>query len=194
MFVFSIIIAGIFQANAVGSREATVTVANRLFGERGSGLVDLGHATIISVVRGILGIALLQTFLAGLGFIVIDLPGAGLWALICLVLAVVQIDVLLLLIPLSIYVFSTQSTITAIVFLVWNLAVGLLNNVLKPIVLGRGVDAPMVIVFMGAIGGLLLSGIIGLFVGAVVLVLGFKLFQAWLNQERRANSEPPTPA
>jgi len=103
-------------------------------------------------------------------------------AFVCLILAIVQIDILLILIPLSIYVFSVSSTGIAVAFLVWNIAVGLLNNVLKPILLAKGVDAPMAIIFIGAIGGMMLSGIIGLFVGAVVMVLGYSLFMVWLKE------------
>lgn len=88
-----------------------------------------------------------------------------------------------------IYVFTTADTLTAVAFTIWILLVGALDNVLKPILLGRGVEVPMAVIFLGAIGGFLSSGIIGLFVGAVVLVLGYKLFLAWLNEDR-----PPAPA
>ena len=180
MFTFSIIIAGVFLANAAGGRRAAETVLVRLIGERGKAMTDLAQATVKSVVNGILGIALAQTLLAGLGFVAMGIPGAGVLAMICLVLAVVQIDILLVLIPLSIYAFSTAGTAAAVAFLIWNLFVGLMNNVLKPILLGRGVEAPMAVIFVGAIGGLIAHGIIGLFVGAVVFVLGYTLFVNWL--------------
>ena len=180
MFVFSIIIAGVFLANAAAGRRAAETVLMRLVGERGVAMTNLAQATVTSVVNGILGIAVAQALLAGLGFVVMDIPGAGVLAIVCLVLAVVQIDILLVLIPLSIYAFSTAGTAAAVAFLVWNLVVGLMNNVLKPILLGRGVEAPMAVIFVGAIGGLIAHGIIGLFVGAVVFVLGHTLFVSWL--------------
>jgi predicted PurR-regulated permease PerM len=118
-----------------------------------------------------------------------DIPAAGVLAFICLILAIVQIDILIILIPLSIWAFSVAGTPAAVAFLVWNIAVGLLNNVLKPILLAKGVDAPMAIIFVGAIGGLILSGIIGLFVGAVVMVLGYTLFMAWLKMEEEDLAE-----
>ena len=189
MFVFSIIIAGIFLARARGAHEAMVKVMTRLAGERGAALSDLSRQTISSVVNGILGIAILQTLLAGIGFLVMGIPAAGVLALVCLILAVVQIDILIILIPLSIYAFSVASPVAAIAFLVWNIAVGLMNNVLKPILLARGVEAPMAIIFIGAIGGMLAMGIIGLFVGAVVFVLGYTLFVNWLDEDRSAVSE-----
>jgi predicted PurR-regulated permease PerM len=97
-------------------------------------------------------------------------------------MAIVQIDILLVLIPISIYTFYVSETRVAVIFLIWNLVVGLSNNVLKPILLAKGVDVPMPIIFIGAIGGMILSGIIGLFVGAVVMVLGYTLFSDWLKQ------------
>ena len=182
IFIFSIIIAGVFMASAKGAKEAIVAIFTRLAGDRGLELTDLSMVTVKSVITGILGIALIQSMLAGLGFVVMDIPAAGIITVVCLVCAIVQIDILLILIPLSIYSFSTADTGAAVMFSVWNLAVGLSNNVLKPILLSKGVDAPMSIIFIGAIGGLMLSGIIGLFVGAVVLVLGYTLLSSWLKQ------------
>jgi len=116
-------------------------------------------------------------------------PAAGLLAFICLILAIVQIDILIVLIPLSIYAFSVSGTGAAVAFLVWNIAVGLLNNVLKPILLAKGVNAPMAVIFIGAIGGMLHYGSIGLFVGALVMVLGYTLFIAWLKQDEEIAEE-----
>lgn len=181
VFIFSIILAGVFLVSAPGAKRAVESVFTRLAGSRGPELTELSQATVKSVVTGILGIAIIQSLLAGLGFIVMDVPAAGLLAFICLILAIVQIDILIVLIPLSIYAFSVTGTGAAVAFLVWNIAVGLLNNILKPILLAKGVNAPMAVIFIGAIGGMLHYGIIGLFVGAVVMVLGYTLFIAWLK-------------
>jgi len=188
VFVFSIILSGVFIASASGVKDSLENVFTRLAGERGPELMSLSKDTVQSVVRGILGIALLQTILAGIGFLVIGIPAAGLLAVICLVLAVVQIDILIVLIPLSILVFSNPETgtLAAVAFLVWNIIVGLMNNVLKPILLAQGVEAPMAVIFIGAIGGMMLSGIIGLFVGAVVMVLGYTLFLSWVREAHQA--------
>ena len=182
VFIFSVILAGVFLVSATGAKRAFESVFTRLAGSRGAELTELSQATVKSVVTGILGIAVIQTLLAGLGFIVMGVPAAGLLAFICLILAIVQIDILIILIPLSIYAFSVAGTGAAIAFLAWNIAVGLLNNVLKPILLAKGVNAPMAVIFIGAIGGMLHYGIIGLFVGAVIMVLGYTLFIAWLEQ------------
>jgi len=189
VFIFSIILAGVFLVSAPGAKRAIEAVFTRLAGNRGPELTELSQATVKSVVTGILGIAVIQTLLAGVGFIVMGVPAAGLLAFICLVLAIVQIDILIVLIPLSIYAFSVAGTGAAVAFLVWNIAVGLLNNVLKPILLAKGVNAPMAVIFIGAIGGMLHYGIIGLFVGAVVMVLGYTLFIAWLKPDDKAAGE-----
>jgi predicted PurR-regulated permease PerM len=107
---------------------------------------------------------------------------------LCLILATVQIGVGPIVIPAVIYVFATGDTLTAVLFLIWNVMVVVLDNVLKPLLLGRGVDVPVVVIFLGAIGGLLLSGIVGLFVGAIVLALGYKLVEAWLKLEAPGQS------
>jgi predicted PurR-regulated permease PerM len=189
VFIFSIILAGVFLVSATGAKHAVESVFTRLAGSRGAELTELSQATVKSVVTGILGIAVIQTLLAGLGFVVMGVPAAGLLAFICLILAIVQIDILIVLIPLSIYAFSVSSTGAAVAFLVWNIAVGLMNNVLKPILLAKGVNAPMAVIFIGAIGGMLHYGIIGLFVGAVVMVLGYRLFIAWVKPDSETVEE-----
>ena len=189
MFVVAIIIAGALLANAQGGHRAANAIATRLAGDRGADFADLAEATVRSVAQGILGVALIQTLLAGIGFLVVGVPGAGLWALLCLLLAVVQIGIGLVVIPIVVYVFYTADTLTAVVFLIWSIPVTILDNILKPILLGRGVNVPMVVIFVGAIGGFLASGIIGLFVGSVILALGYKLFMAWLAEDPRSALE-----
>ena len=179
-FFFSILISGALLAKAQSAAEVTRAFANRLFGERGAEFQNLVGSTIRSVTSGILGVALIQTVLAAIGFLVVGLPGAGLWAVIFLVAAVLQVGMLVL-IPAVILVFATATTTTAVVFLVWCAIVGLLDNVLKPMLLGRGASVPTAVVFLGAIGGFVAMGIIGLFVGAIVLSVGYKLFLAWVE-------------
>jgi predicted PurR-regulated permease PerM len=183
-FVAAIVVAGILHVHARGGGEVAHRVAARLAGERGTQFTDLAQTTVRGVARGILGVALIQSLLAGLGFLAVGLPGAGLLAFVCFLLAVVQIGPTPLLIATVIYVFSTAHSLTAVLFLVWCVFVGLLDNVLKPLLLGRGAKVPLVVIFVGAIGGFLDSGIIGLFVGSVVLALGYTLLVAWLGDGR----------
>ncbi len=183
IFVAAFVIAGVLLAHSASSYQLAHGIARRLAGERGDDFANLAEATIRSVARGVLGVAVIQSLLAGLGFIFASVPGAGIWALLCLILAVVQIGVGPIVVPAIIYVFATGDTATAVLFLIWSALVMVLDNVLKPMLLGRGVGVPMVVIFLGAIGGMLLSGIVGLFAGAIVLALSYKLFQAWLNME-----------
>lgn len=187
-FIFAVAIAGVLLARAEAGKAAGEAIALRLAGERGRDFAALAEATVRSVTRGILGVALIQATLAGLGFLAVGVPAAGLWALIALLLSVVQLGVFPVVIPVLIYVFFTADTLTAVLFLIWSIFVGSIDNVLKPLLLGRGVAVPMAVIFVGAIGGFLSSGIIGLFVGPVVLVLGYKLFLAWLYE-----AQVPTP-
>ena len=180
-FVFAIAIAGVLLAHEEGARRAAGTIARRLAGERGIEFAALSAATVRSVTRGILGVALIQAILAGLGWLAAGVPAAGLWALLALLLSTAQVGVFPIAIPILVYVFSTADTTTFVALLVWSIFVGSLDNILKPILLGRGLEVPMTVIFIGAIGGFLSSGIIGLFVGSVVLVLGYKLLIAWLD-------------
>jgi len=182
-FMLAIIIAGALQAYATQAHRAAHAIAIRLAGERGRDLADLAETTVRSVARGILGVSIIQSLAAGLGFLVAGVPAAGLWALLCLLLGIAQIGILIVLVPVAIYLFNTADTLTAVGFLIWSIPVGLLDNILKPIFLGRGVKTPMLIVFLGAIGGFLNSGIIGLFIGAVILALSYELFMRWLHHE-----------
>ena len=189
-FIFAIAIAGVLLAHECQARRAARTLARRLAGERGVEFAALATATVHSVTRGILGVAAIQAILAGLGWLAAGVPAAGVWALLALLLSVVQLGIFLVAIPILVYVFADGDTTTFVALLIWTLVVGSLDNILKPILLGRGVEVPMAVIFVGAIGGFLSSGIIGLFVGAVVLVLGYKLFIAWLEE----HAGPDSPA
>ncbi len=182
-FLFAIVISGVLLAHDRGARHAARALAHRLAGDRGLEFLALAAATVRSVTRGILGVAAIQATLAGLGWLAFGIPAAGLWALLALLLSVVQIGIFPLVIPILIYYFFHASTLAFVLFVIWNLIVAVVDNVLKPILLGRGLDVPMAVIFVGAIGGFLGSGIIGLFVGSVVLVIGYKLLLAWLSEQ-----------
>lgn len=182
-FAVSIIIAGVFMVGAETSYQAFRAIGHRLSGERGANFTDLSVATIRSVAKGVLGVAFIQTLLAAIGLLVMDIPGAGIWATIILVLAIAQLPPILVLGPIAIWVFSTAEPVPATIFLVYSMLVSFSDAILKPMLLGRGVDVPMLVILLGAIGGMITSGIIGLFIGAVILALGYKLFMLWLNPE-----------
>jgi len=186
-FVAAIIIAGVMLTYAKSGGQAAERVFIRLVGSRGQEFVRLSETTIRQVVKGILGVALIQTILASLGLFIAGVPLAGLWAVICLVLAIVQIGVGPVIIPIVIYVWSTSSTTTAVLFTIWSIFVLTIDNVLKPLLLGKGAPVPMLVIFLGAIGGFVATGLVGLFLGAVILSLTYKLLLEWL-----AADEEPT--
>lgn len=182
MFVVSIIIAGVFLSNAGKGEGVALKIANRLVGDDGDKILGLVTATVRSVAMGVLGVAFIQALLAGIGLVAIGVPAAGVWALIVLLLAIMQLPPFLVLGPIIVYVFSVEATMPAVIFAIYAAIVSASDGLLKPLLLGRGVDVPMLVILLGAIGGMVMSGIIGLFVGSIVLALGYKLFMAWLDR------------
>ena len=190
--VFALIIAGFMLTYASSGESRVRALAARVGGARGHGLVGMSVATIRSVAQGVLGVALLQAAAAALGMFLVHIPAWGVWTVLVLVLAVVQLPPLLVLGPVAVWYFTaTDSTAVAVIFLVWCLVVSISDSFLKPMFLGRGVEVPMPVILLGAIGGVMLHGIIGLFVGAVVLAIGYQLFRAWM--EDRAEDPLATP-
>jgi predicted PurR-regulated permease PerM len=191
-FVISTLIAAAMIANAESIGAGMHRLFRRVAGDSAEDLMSLTTSTVRSVTTGVLGIAFIQAVLAGIGMMVAGVPGAGVWTLLILILGIAQLPPLLVLIPAVVYVFSVESTTVAVIFMIWSLLVAFSDLVLKPLLLGRGVEAPMLVILLGAIGGMLMSGIIGLFVGAVVLALGYSLLVAWLKSGEPQPDEADT--
>jgi predicted PurR-regulated permease PerM len=193
-FIVALVIAGVLLANADICHRAALAILGRVAGVRGAGLVELATRTVRNVTRGILGTALIQATLAGIGMVAVGVPGAGLLALIAFVLAALGIGAGLVLIPAMIYVFATGELWIGMLFAVWSVPVMLVDNVLKPILMGRGASVPILVIFVGVVGGTLAFGIIGLFIGPVVLALGYELGVAWIRMgvedDPAANDRP----
>jgi predicted PurR-regulated permease PerM len=184
-FLGALIVAGIMMAYGESGNAAMQRIFARFAGPKdGQALHALSTATIRSVATGVLGVAFIQALLLGLGFIVSGVPAAGVLAVVVLLLGIVQLPALIVSLPVIAYLWMAgdASTVMNVVFTVYLLVAGMADNVLKPLLLGRGVDAPMPIILIGAIGGMVSAGIIGLFVGAVVLAVGYRLFMAWVGQ------------
>jgi predicted PurR-regulated permease PerM len=181
-FLISLIIAGIMMAYGQAGSEAMLQITSRLTGpEKGPRFHKLSTATIRSVAMGVIGVAFIQALLVGVGFIVADIPAAGILAIIVLILGIAQLPATLITLPVIAFLWwSGDSTIMNVVFSVYLLVAGMSDNVLKPMFLGRGVDAPMPIILIGALGGMVTGGMIGLFLGAVLLTLGYKIFMEWV--------------
>jgi len=189
-FVLSIIISGVLVANAPAAYEITRKTFSRLTNvENGKEYTELSKATIRSVAQGVLGVAIIQAVLSALGMMVMDVPAWGLWSIIILVLAIAQLPPILVLGFVMVYVFSVAETTPAVIFAIYCVVVSASDGFLKPLFLGRGMSTPMLVILLGAIGGMMMSGIIGLFVGAIVLALGYELFMKWLNEGEAAVEE-----
>lgn len=187
--LFSIIIAGVFMSSADSGYQAGVDFANRIVEGKGKGFMDLSVNTIRSVVKGILLVAIIQAALAYLGFVVIGLPAAGLFALLVLIFAIIQVPPLIAMIPAIAIVFSYASSTAAIIFTIYGILVSLSDNFLKPMLLGKGLDTPMLVILIGALGGMMYQGIMGLFIGPVVLALVYQLYNSWIDMGKSERSK-----
>ena len=188
-FVAAFIIAGIIMAFGKGSDRVSHAIFARVVGyERGDKSTALAVATIRSVALGVIGIAFIQAILVGVCLLVAGVPPAGVLAVVVLVLGIAQVPALLVTLPVIAYLWMSggYGTIEATIFSVLLFVAGMADNVLKPLLLGRGVDAPMPVVLLGALGGMAAGGILGLFVGSVLLTLGYQIFMGWVA----ANPEP----
>ena len=183
--IFSVIIAGVLFMAASSSYKASRSFLSSLLGaEHGPSFADLTILTIRSVAKGVLGIAIIQSFLSAIGLLVADVPAAGIWAGVVLVLAIVQLPPLIVLGPIAIWYFSVAEPMAAWIFLIYATIVSVSDTFLKPLLLGRGVETPMLVILIGAIGGAIAKGFIGLFIGAVILALSYELLIAWMGPDK----------
>ena len=159
--------------------------------EKGEDMRELCTATVRSVAVGVLGVAVIQSLLFGVGFIFADIPAAGVLTLIVLIFGILQLPALLLAIPIIAYMWMVgdASTVMNVVFTIFFLVAALADNVLKPMLLGRGVDAPMPVILIGALGGMITAGFIGLFIGAVLLAVGYQVFMGWVDEDPHGEAE-----
>jgi predicted PurR-regulated permease PerM len=167
------------EAGARGSR----AIFERIIGgDRGEPFARLSTATIRAVAQGVIGIAFVQAILVGLALLVAGVPWAGVLAAITLVLSIAQVPALIVTLPAIVYIWSSgsYSAGAAIAHTITVLLSGMADNVLKPLMLGRGVDAPMPVILLGALGGMAAAGILGMFVGATLLALGDQIFMGWV--------------
>jgi predicted PurR-regulated permease PerM len=182
IFAISILISGVFLAYAEASSIFARTVFNRLINSTKFDMATIAAITIRNVVKGILGVSIIQSVCAGAGFALAGIPYPGVWTLLCLILAIIQIGIFPVVLCVLIYIWTTDHTTTAIILTIYMIPVGLLDNILKPLMMGKGAPVPMLIIFLGSLGGFIYSGFIGLFTGAVILSLGYRLFDVWLKE------------
>jgi len=183
MFIISVAIAGALLATAEKGTTVMARIVSRFAGDKSDDIVTLGTATIRGVMQGVIGVAVIQAVLSAIGMLMVGVPAAGLWAGLVMILAIIQLPPVIVLGPIAAWVFTFAETTPAVLFLIWALLVSGCDGFLKPILMGRGVDAPMLVILIGALGGMMLSGIIGLFVGAVVVAITYTLFMAWVAED-----------
>jgi len=196
VFLAAFIVAGIVMTyGEAGARSAEAIFARLASPERAPRFVKLATATIRAVAQGVIGVALIQAIVIGLALMVAGVPFAGALALVALVLGIAQLPALLVTLPCIIYIWSSgdYGTTSAVIYTVVLGVGGILDNFLKPLMLGRGVDAPMPVILLGALGGMAGAGIHGLFVGAVLLALSYQIFMGWVyaNPGVRTDKEQP---
>jgi predicted PurR-regulated permease PerM len=196
--VLLLVVAVIFAAITLAYREAArafvASIFTRITGDRGHAehYMDVIGATVRSVANGVIGVAFVQALLVGIGLFAVGMPGAGLLSLLAMVLGVLQVPVILVTLPAIIWAFSAKTVTVAIIFTIWSLIAGLSDVVLKPLMIGHGLEVPMPVILLGVIGGVMAYGLVGLFIGAVVLAVGYVLFREWLDQPASGSTTDET--
>jgi len=176
-------LAGILYAQGEEALSFVQRFGRRLAGERGTGTVVLAGQAIRAVALGVVVTALVQSVMGGIGLAIAGVPFAAVLTAAMFLLAVAQIGAGPILACATLWVYWTGDTAWAIALLVWTIVVGSLDNILRPILIRQGADLPLLLIFAGVIGGLISLGLVGLFVGPVVLAVAYTLLDSW-TQER----------
>jgi predicted PurR-regulated permease PerM len=183
MLVLAVIFAAITLAYSDRARDFMLSIFARITGsrDRGEHYMSVIGATVRSVANGVIGVAFVQALLCGIGFFVIGVPGAALLSVVAMVLGVLQVPVVLVTLPAIVWAFGAKTATVAIIFTIWEIIAGLSDAALKPMLIGHGLEVPMPVILLGVIGGVMAYGLVGLFIGAVLLAVGYVLFREWLD-------------
>jgi predicted PurR-regulated permease PerM len=185
-FLASVIITGFLFVPGPRLVRGIRAFAEHVFSDRGEEFVALAGATIRTVSRGVIGVSVAQALLAGIGFLAADVPAAGLLTFLVMTLAIIQIGATPIIIPAIIWAWMTMDTTAAVLFTAYMLPVNLVDNVLRPLAMGHGLRTPILVILIGVLGGTIAHGILGLFVGPVVLAVAWELLAAWMRDEKAA--------
>lgn len=189
LLLISIIISGVFLVFAVPMTAFAQKLFVKLAGSYGDDMANSAAKTVRNVAKGVLGVSFIQAVLAGIGLTLAGVPLAGIWTLLCLVFAIIQVGVFPVSLGVIIYIWGAADTTTALILTIWMIFVGAIDNVLKPILMGKGAPAPMLVVFIGAIGGFIANGFIALFTGAIIFTIAYNLLMGWLNDGNFTSEE-----
>ena len=182
-FVLAVAISGVLFLYGPGLVAGSRRIQARLVTQRSEDFIGLAGLTIRTVSQGVIGVAVLQALLAGIGLKLAGVPQAGLLAFAVLVLAILQIGAAIVLFPVLIWIWATKAFTTALLLTIYLLIAGLADNVLKPMLMGRGLNTPMLVIFIGVLGGMMAHGIVGLFIGPIILAVVWQLMMAWIGEE-----------
>jgi predicted PurR-regulated permease PerM len=191
-FILSVTLSGFLFLYGPRFVAATRRVQARLVAQRSQDFVALAGLTIRTVSQGVIGVAVLQSLLAGIGLKLAGVPHAGLLAFAVLILAILQIGSAIVLVPVIIWIWATKDSSVAVPLTIYLLIVGLADNILKPMLMGRGLSTPMLVIFVGVLGGMLAHGIVGLFIGPIILAVAWELMTAWIKEDQADAILPDT--
>lgn len=183
VFLASVVVAGFLFSPGPRLVDAVRSILQHVVPERTNAFVALAGATIRSVSRGVIGVAALQALVVGIGFKVAGVPGASVLTFLALALGIVQIGSSIVVIPAIIWYWTAAETVPALLFTAYMIPASLLDNVLKPIVMGHGLKTPALVILIGVIGGTLAHGMLGLFIGPIVLAVAWELLAAWARDD-----------
>ena len=192
-FLLSVILAGFLFPSGPRLVSASKGFLSHVVAQRGGEFLALAGATIRSISQGVIGIAIFQAVLIGLGLKLIGVPHASVLSFAVLIFGILQIGSLIVLLPVIIWIWSVKDFAIALPITIFLALAGISDNVLKPLLMGRGLATPMPVIFIGLIGGTLAHGIVGLFVGPIILAVAWELITAWIREDkvapRRAGSD-----
>jgi len=183
-FLLSVVLSGFLLVTGPRIVEASRNLLSHVIPERSDHFLSLAAATIRSVSLGVIGIAMLQALLTGAGLKLIGMTSASILAFAVLIFGILQIGSAIILFPVIIWIWSTRDFSTALPMTIFLGCVGLADNVLKPLLMGRGLTTPILVIFIGVMGGTLAHGIVGLFVGPIVLAVAWELLLAWISEKK----------
>ena len=183
-FLLSVVAAGCLFPYGPQLVAAGRSFLSRVVPEQSEHFLDLAGATIRAVAQGVIGIAVIQALLAGIGFKLAGIPIAGLLALLVLLLSIVQIGGAIIMLPVIIWIWTDKDVTTALMLTLFLGIVSILDNILKPMVMGRGLTTPTLVILIGVIGGTIGHGILGLFIGPIILSVSWELAVAWIRTDR----------
>lgn len=190
MFLLSVVVAGFFFPYGSQLVAAGRGFLSRIVPEQSEHFLELAGATIRAVSQGVIGVAVIQALLAGIGFKLAGIPSAGLLAFAVMLLSIVQIGAAIVLLPAIVWIWFDKDIPTALLLTVFLGIVSVIDNILKPLVMGRGLTTPTLVIFIGVIGGALAHGIVGLFIGPIILSVAWELTVAWIRTDRADPASP----